>query len=52
VIQLAEREKYDLMVLGTRGRTGLSYWLMGSVAEKLVRYAPCAVLTVRAPQDD
>lgn len=41
-----EREKYDLVVLGTHGRTGLSHLLLGSVAEKLVRHSPRPVLTV------
>jgi universal stress protein A len=39
---------YDMVVMGTNGRTGLSYWILGSVAEKVVRRAPCAVLTVRS----
>jgi universal stress protein A len=39
---------YDLIVVGTHGRTGLSHVVMGSVAEKVVRHAPCAVLVVRA----
>jgi nucleotide-binding universal stress UspA family protein len=37
----------DLVVMGTHGRTGLRHVLVGSVAEKVVRYAPCAVLVVR-----
>jgi nucleotide-binding universal stress UspA family protein len=37
---------YDLVVIGTHGRTGLSHILLGSVAEKLVRLSPVAVLTV------
>jgi nucleotide-binding universal stress UspA family protein len=41
---------YDLVVLGTHGRSGLSHFLMGSVAEKVVRKAPCPVLTVRVQQ--
>ena len=39
---------YDLIVMGTFGRTGLSHLLMGSVAEKVVRFASCPVLTIRA----
>lgn len=38
---------FDLIVMGTHGRTGLSHMLMGSVAERVVRAASCAVLTVR-----
>jgi universal stress protein A len=37
----------DLIVIGTHGHTGLSHVLLGSVAEKVVRKAPCPVLTVR-----
>jgi nucleotide-binding universal stress UspA family protein len=39
----------DLVVMGTHGRTGLGRLLMGSVAEKVVRRAPCPVLTVKIP---
>jgi len=46
---LAERGGYDLIVIGTHGRRGLSHALLGSVAERVVRLAPCPVLTVRAP---
>jgi nucleotide-binding universal stress UspA family protein len=42
---------YDLIVMGTLGRTGLSHLLIGSVAEKVVRFANCAVLVIRAPKD-
>jgi nucleotide-binding universal stress UspA family protein len=38
---------FDLIVMGTHGRTGLKHFLMGSVAERVVRAAPCPVLTVR-----
>ena len=47
IIRYAEREQADLIVLGTHGRSGLKRLLLGSVAEHVVRKAPCAVLTVR-----
>jgi nucleotide-binding universal stress UspA family protein len=40
----------DLIVMGTHGRTGFAHLLLGSVAERLVRTAPCPVLTVRHPE--
>jgi universal stress protein A len=43
---------YDLIVMGTHGRTGLRHLMLGSVAEKVVRTAPCAVLTVRVREPD
>jgi universal stress protein A len=39
----------DLIVMATHGRTGLSHLLIGSVAERVVRTAPCPVLTIRPP---
>jgi nucleotide-binding universal stress UspA family protein len=38
---------FDLIVMGTHGRTGLSHAFLGSIAERIVQKAPCAVLTVR-----
>jgi nucleotide-binding universal stress UspA family protein len=40
----------DLIVMGTHGRSGLKHALVGSVAEKTVRHAPCPVLVVRSPE--
>ncbi len=48
ITRLAERDRYDLIVLGTHGRTGLDRVLIGSVAEKVVRHAPCPVFVARA----
>jgi len=42
---------FDLVVMGTHGRTGITRVLLGSVAEKVVRHAPCSVLAVRGPGD-
>ena len=47
IVEVAEAEKSDLIVMTTHGRTGLSHLVMGSVAEKIVRTAPCPVLTIR-----
>ena len=48
LIRLLEEDRsYDLVVMGTHGRTGLKHILIGSVAEKVVRHAPCAVLIIR-----
>jgi nucleotide-binding universal stress UspA family protein len=51
ILEVAQRDRYDLVVMGTHGRTGLSHLLMGSVAEKVVRQASCPVLTVRLSDD-
>lgn len=48
IVRLAEDEHVDLVVMGTHGRTGLSRLLMGSVAEAVVRRAPCPVLTYKS----
>jgi universal stress protein A len=47
IVEVAEEEHSDLIVMTTHGRTGLSHLVMGSVAEKIVRTAPCPVLTIR-----
>ncbi|HEY1375200.1 MAG TPA: universal stress protein [Gemmataceae bacterium] len=49
IVRLATDEGFDLIVLGTHGRTGLGRLVMGSVAEKVLRWAPCPVLTVKRP---
>ena len=49
ICHYASKEDTDLIVVSTHGRTGLAHLLIGSVAEKVVRHAPCPVLTVRAP---
>jgi nucleotide-binding universal stress UspA family protein len=42
----------DLIILGTHGHTGLKHVLLGSTAERVVRHAPCPVLTVRHPEHE
>jgi nucleotide-binding universal stress UspA family protein len=49
IVELADSGGFDLIVMGTHGRTGIGHLLMGSVAEKVVRRARCPVLTVRPP---
>jgi nucleotide-binding universal stress UspA family protein len=50
IVAAAMELKADLVVVGTHGRRGLAHALLGSVAEKVVRAAPCPVLTVREPK--
>jgi nucleotide-binding universal stress UspA family protein len=47
IVRYAQRNKVDLIVMSTHGRTGLSHAFIGSVAERVVRHAPCPVLVVR-----
>jgi nucleotide-binding universal stress UspA family protein len=47
LVRLAGERPFDLLVLGTHGRRGLKRFVLGSVAERVVREAPCAVLVVR-----
>ncbi len=51
IVRVAKEEDPELVVLGTHGRTGLSRILMGSVAEAVVRHAPCPVLIYRLKTD-
>lgn len=51
IVEAAERGNYDLIVLGTHGRTGVARALLGSVAERVVRHAPCPVLVARTKPD-
>ena len=52
ITRMAREEAMDMIVLGTHGRTGLAHMLIGSVAERVVRKAPCPVLTVKHPEHD
>jgi nucleotide-binding universal stress UspA family protein len=49
ILHTARETHADLIVMGTHGRTGVGRILMGSVAEAVLRKAPCPVLTVKAP---
>lgn len=49
ILRLAKQTDCDLIVMGTHGRTGLKRVLLGSVAELVLRKAPCPVLTVKSP---
>lgn len=47
IVNYAESEKADLIVIGTRGHSGISKMLLGSVASGVITYAPCPVLVVK-----
>lgn len=49
IIETAKDQKADLIVIGTHGRGAIAHFLLGSVAERVVRHATCPVLTVRHP---
>ena len=49
IISTAKEKEIDMIVIGSHGRTGISHMMLGSVSEKVVRKAPCPVLTVRQP---
>jgi nucleotide-binding universal stress UspA family protein len=50
IVRYAELCDADLIIMGTHGRSGIAHALLGSVAEQVVRVAPCPVLLVRAPK--
>lgn len=52
ICDFARVHEADVVVIATHGRTGLSRLVIGSVAERVVRHAPCAVLTVHAPPEE
>ena len=52
IIAYARENEISLIVMGTHGRGALAHVLLGSTTEKVVRKAPCAVMTVRAPDHD
>jgi len=52
IIRAARTEDVDMIVIATHGRTGLTHALLGSTTEKVVRKAPCPVLSIRHPEHE
>jgi nucleotide-binding universal stress UspA family protein len=52
IVRYAKEQGIDLILMGTHGRRPIKHMLMGSVAERVVRKAPCPVLTVRHPEHE
>lgn len=50
IIAFAEKHAADMIVMNTHGRTGIHHAVLGSVAEKVIRKAPCPVLTIRSTE--
>jgi universal stress protein A len=51
IVDKAKEWGVDVIVIATQGRTGLAHILLGSVAEKVIRHAPCPVFVIRNPKD-
>ena len=51
IVEEAKKEGADLIVISTHGRSGLPHMLLGSVTEKVVRHAPCPVLSIRPERE-
>jgi universal stress protein A len=52
IIDAVNKQKIDLIIIATHGRTGWRRFIFGSVAEKVVRLAPCPVLTIQPPHEE
>jgi len=52
IIQVAKEENAELIIIATHGHSGIEHVLFGSTAEKVVRKAPCPVLSIRSPERD
>jgi len=52
IVKTAEEENVDLIVIATHGETGWRHLVFGSVAEKVVRFATCPVLTIHQPKEN
>jgi len=51
IVEKAKELEVDIIVIATHGRTGFSHVLLGSVAEHVIRHAPCPVFAIRNPKD-
>ena len=51
IVNLATDERAELIIMGTHGRTGLDRLLLGSVTDRVIRFSPCPVLTVRRSEE-
>ncbi len=47
IVKVVEDEKADLIIMGTAGRKGLDKFFLGSISEKVLRSAPCAVMIIK-----
>jgi universal stress protein A len=52
IVSVAKKKDVDVIVIATHGRTGWRHFIFGSVAEKVVRFAKCPVITIRAPKEE
>ncbi len=52
IVRLVQEKDFDLIVMGSRGLTGLAHVIFGSTADRVVRKSPCSVLTVRTKKDE
>lgn len=52
IVDLAETEKPDLVVVASHGRSGLQRFLLGSVSEQVVRYSPCSTLVIKLTREE
>jgi universal stress protein A len=49
IVRFAQRDAFELIIMGTHGRTEMTHLFIGSIAERVVRLSPCPVLTVKKP---
>ncbi|MBM4054612.1 MAG: universal stress protein [Planctomycetes bacterium] len=52
IVKIAKKHDIDLITIATHGRTGIAHTLIGSTAERVVRKAPCPVLTIKHPEHE